>query len=232
VDTEFIPRHYDSLFPQKPLKPTSLCTAVLASVLTDKQGSAPAFDPTSPFTSLTGARFNHSLYRTVKLVHEGVEHSVGVSAQGLGQFLVTIGDKAYRVGGKLVPSPETNSTELVCDVDGTITRQRVRITKEGITLYTRDGSVEFSKPLPKYQLQGGSTGGAGDAVAPMPGVIEKVMVEEGAAVAAGDPLMVMIAMKMEYVIKAPAAGTVTRVAGKVGDFVEKNKVLVAFQAEE
>ena len=27
------------------------------------------------------------------------------------------------------------------------------------------------------------------------------MVEEGAAVAAGDPLMVMIAMKMEYVIK-------------------------------
>ena len=175
VDTEFIPRHYDSLFPQKPLKPTSLCTAVLASVLTDKQGSAPALDPTSPFTSLTGARFNHSLYRTVKLVHEGVEHSVGVSAQGGGQFLVTVGDKAYRVGGKLVPSPETNSTELVCDVDGTITRQRVRITKEGITLYTRDGSVEFSKPLPKYQLQGGSTGGAGDAVAPMPGVIEKVV---------------------------------------------------------
>merc|ERR1711971_1400570 len=219
-DTEFIPRHYDSLFPQKSLKPTSLCTAVLASVLTGKQGSAPALDPTSPFTSLTGARFNHSLYQTVKLVHDG------------GHFLVTIGDQAYRVGGKLVPSPETNSTELVCDVDGTITRQRVRITKEGITLYTRDGSVEFSKPLPKYQLQGGSTGGAGDALAPMPGVIEKVMVEEGAAVAAGDPLMVMIAMKMEYVIKAPAAGTVTRVAGKVGDFVEKNKVLVAFQAEE
>merc|ERR1712112_552220 len=108
----------------------------------------------------------------------------------------------------LVPSPETNSTELVCDVDGTITRQRVRITNEGITLYTRDGSVEFSKPVPKYQLQGGSTGGAGDAVA------------------AGDPLMVMIAMKMEYVIKAPAAGTVSRVAGKVGDFVEKNKVSV------
>ena len=205
---------------------------MLASVLTDKQGSAPAFDPTSPFTSLTGARFNHSLYRTVKLIHEGVEHSVGVSAQGGGQFLVTVGDKTFKVGGRLLPSPETNSTELVCDVDGTISRQRVRITKEGITLYTRDGSVEFSKPLPKYQLQGGSSGGAGDAVAPMPGVIEKVMVEEGATVAAGDPLMVMIAMKMEYVIKAPAAGTVSRVAGKPGDFVEKNKVLVAFQAEE
>ena len=30
-------------------------------------------------------RFNHSLYRTVKLVHEGVQHSVGVSAQGGGK---------------------------------------------------------------------------------------------------------------------------------------------------
>jgi 3-methylcrotonyl-CoA carboxylase alpha subunit len=35
----------------------------------------------------------------------------------------------------------------------------------------------------------------------MPGVIEKVMVKDGDVVNAGDPLVVMIAMKME-VIKA------------------------------
>ena len=35
----------------------------------------------------------------------------------------------------------------------------------------------------------------------MPGVIEKVLVEDGSVVAAGDPLIIMIAMKMEYVIK-------------------------------
>ena len=58
------------------------------------------------------------------------------------------------------------------------------------------------------------------------------MVEEGATVAAGDPLVVMIAMKMEYVIKAPAAGVVSKVTSRVGDFVEKNKVLVAFEATE
>ena len=72
----------------------------------------------------------------------------------------------------------------------------------------------------------------GDAVAPMPGVIEKVAVEDGAVVAAGDPLIVMIAMKMEYVIKAPKAGTVKKVNTKLGDFVEKGKVLVSFAEDE
>lgn len=41
------------------------------------------------------------------------------------------------------------------------------------------------------------SGVKGGAVAPMPGVIEKVFVEPGQTVEAGDPLVVMIAMKME-----------------------------------
>ena len=44
----------------------------------------------------------------------------------------------------------------------------------------------------------------------MPGVVEKVNVKAGDKVNAGDPLAVMIAMKMEYVIKAPKTGTVTK----------------------
>ena len=77
-------------------------------------------------------------------------------------------------------------------------------------------------------------GGAslGDAVAPMPGVVEKVMVGDGETVAAGDALVVMIAMKMEYVIKAPRAGVVQKVNARVGDFVAKNTVLVHFEGEE
>merc|ERR1712083_378084 len=98
--------------------------------------------------------------------------------------------------------------------------------------YTKQGSYEFSKPIPKYKLAGGGGGSLGDAVAPMPGVIEKVMVEDGAVVEAGDPLIVMIAMKMEYVIKAPKAGTVKKVNSKLGDFVEKGKVLVSFVEDE
>ena len=40
-------------------------------------------------------------------------------------------------------------------------------------------------------------GAAAGAVAPMPGTIEKVHVTSGQKVEAGDPVVVMIAMKME-----------------------------------
>lgn len=43
----------------------------------------------------------------------------------------------------------------------------------------------------------GEAGDLGDAIAPMPGVIEKVNVETGSKVEKGDPLVIMIAMKME-----------------------------------
>ena len=87
----------------------------------------------------------------------------------------------------------------------------------------RSGSYEFSLPVPKYLTANLALGGLGDAVAPMPGVIEKVMVEAGSSVNAGEPLVVMIAMKMEYVIKAPKSGVISRVNNAVGDFVAKNK---------
>merc|ERR1711973_665375 len=127
---------------------------------------------------------------------------------------------------------QRNFTELVTDIDGDISKQRVVVNADTVTLFTKEGSKEFRKPLPKYKSAGGGGGSLGDAVAPMPGVIEKVMVEDGSVVEAGDPLIIMIAMKMEYVIKAPKAGTVKKVNSKLGDFVEKGKVLVSFVEDE
>ena len=56
----------------------------------------------------------------------------------------------------------------------------------------------MSLPGPKFETEiRGTAGSAGGAVAPMPGVVEKVFVTPGQSVEAGDPLVVMIAMKME-----------------------------------
>lgn len=43
---------------------------------------------------------------------------------------------------------------------------------------------------------------------PMPGLVTKVMVEKGQEVQEGDPLLILVAMKMENQIKAPKSGVV------------------------
>ena len=67
---------------------------------------------------------------------------------------------------------------------------------------------------------------AGLVRAPMPGLVVRVLVSEGEAVAAGQGLLVLEAMKMENEIRAPAAGVVGRVAVQQGLAVEKGQVLL------
>ena len=45
-------------------------------------------------------------------------------------------------------------------------------------------------------------------------------------------MVVMIAMKMEYVIRSPKDGVVSKVLHRVGDFVAKDAPLVSFVEEE
>ena len=47
-----------------------------------------------------------------------------------------------------------------------------------------------------------------------------------------DPPAVITAIKMEYVIKVPKTGTITKVPHKIGDFVTKGTALVEFADEE
>jgi biotin carboxyl carrier protein len=71
---------------------------------------------------------------------------------------------------------------------------------------------------------------AGVLKAPMPGLVVRVQVQPGAQVSAGDPLVVLEAMKMENELKAGAAGTVKSVRVGPGEAVEKGQILVEFEA--
>lgn len=74
--------------------------------------------------------------------------------------------------------------------------------------------------------QGGGPRGPAPLVAPMPGLVVRVAVQVGDRVEAGQPIVVMEAMKMENELRAPAPGTVIVVRASPGTAVEKGAVLV------
>ncbi len=65
--------------------------------------------------------------------------------------------------------------------------------------------------------------------APMPGTVLKVLVAPGDAVRAGATLLVLEAMKMEWPLRAPRDGVVTRLACREGDLVQPDMPLVELE---
>ncbi len=61
--------------------------------------------------------------------------------------------------------------------------------------------------------------------APLSGAVVEVAAAEGDAVAAGAPLVVLEAMKMEHVVAAPAGGVLTGLSVRAGDVVTAGAVL-------
>lgn len=68
--------------------------------------------------------------------------------------------------------------------------------------------------------------GDGRIKAPIPGLITRILVEPGASVQAGQPLVVLEAMKMENEIRAPFDGVISSISVGTGESVVRNQVLV------
>ncbi|MCL4143604.1 UNVERIFIED_CONTAM: hypothetical protein GTU68_056216 [Idotea baltica] len=66
----------------------------------------------------------------------------------------------------------------------------------------------------------------------MPGVVVSVIVEAGQEVAAGEPLLILEAMKMQNEIVAPSAGVVGEVFIKQGEAVGSGAKLVLLTSPE
>jgi acetyl-CoA/propionyl-CoA carboxylase biotin carboxyl carrier protein len=74
-----------------------------------------------------------------------------------------------------------------------------------------------------------ASGAHGELLAPMQGTILKVLASEGDAVDAGQPVVVLEAMKMETTIAAPRAGKVTEVRVVAGDTAASGQVLAVIE---
>lgn len=82
--------------------------------------------------------------------------------------------------------------------------------------------------LERFGLEDEGAGAQMNVKAPMPGLVLRVLVEEGDEVQEGDSLLVLEAMKMENELHAPGAGIVKAIHAAAGDAVGKNALLVEF----
>ena len=65
-----------------------------------------------------------------------------------------------------------------------------------------------------------------EMTAPMPGKVLKILVSEGDTVAAGDPLIVLEAMKMETTLYAEGAAVIRKIGVSAGQMVDHGAVLL------
>jgi acetyl-CoA/propionyl-CoA carboxylase biotin carboxyl carrier protein len=69
----------------------------------------------------------------------------------------------------------------------------------------------------------------GAVAAPMPGAVLVIPVRVGQSVEAGDPLVILEAMKMEHVVAAPGSGVVREMAVRTSDQVARGQTLLVLE---
>lgn len=112
----------------------------------------------------------------------------------------------------------------------------VKMNAEEKTLVIKINSVKFNLKLKdKYDellhslgLDNFTNKKINDVKAPMPGMVLRVLVQEGIEVKKGDALIVLEAMKMENILKSPSDGIIRKIIANKGKAVEKNEVLIQF----
>jgi propionyl-CoA carboxylase alpha chain len=70
---------------------------------------------------------------------------------------------------------------------------------------------------------------AENILAPMPGKIVELLVEENAKVTQGEPILILEAMKMQNEIIANVSGKVKKIYVKAGDSVGKDEILMEIE---
>jgi propionyl-CoA carboxylase alpha chain len=132
-----------------------------------------------------------------------------------------------RVQGEDLPSPALHGAtadDVDLEVAGVRRRYRVHARAGGATsVNTEIGQVDLLEsarfPVPD------SSPDPGSLQSPLPGRVIRVLVEAGAIVKPGDPLLIVEAMKMEHEIVAPTGGAVSELRVEEGHQVETGTVV-------
>jgi biotin carboxyl carrier protein len=116
------------------------------------------------------------------------------------------------------------TAELV-EIDRTAKTVRLLVSGNEYTVQLKD---RFDLLLEQMGMAGAGARQISELKAPMPGLVVGVRVEVGQHVPKGEPLLVLEAMKMENILKAPADVTIKAIRVNLRDNVQKGQVLISF----
>lgn len=193
-------------------------------------------------TAPSAAAIAAGVFRLTDRISQQVDQRWGERCAGLGDWVSPFdtGDD-FQLGGE-------RSMPLRINVDGE--EQIVRLTGGGIGgiggvpvpradvlnllaidgapgVYVLEGGRQCLVSLPVFDgAAGDGAGGDGAVKAPMHGKVTALLVEAGQAVAKGDRLAVVEAMKMEHALTAAFDGVVDAVLAKAGDQVGEGTPLL------
>ena len=222
IDTSFIERELAKLTPaEAELTDLELGAAVAAILQTET--SAAGSDVNSPWRASAGwaavaARRRRFLFRQA----DGTERKVSMR---YGQ-----GSSTLAIDGRILAF--TNSASPRGGIDLVLDGVKHHVTGllDGHEVYvrTRNGRFEVHWIDP-FGTEDEEQAGADRVVAPLPGTVVAILVEEGAEVEKGAAILTLEVMKMEQTLRAPFAGTVKQIKCKVGDIVAEGVELAEIE---
>ncbi len=228
IDTGFIDRHRDELVPEAgPATDKTLALAALGEVLRmARQAEAEARasdDAFSPWHRRDGWRLTDDAHHMLRFMDDGREVAVTVHYRA-DHYVLDLPGGSIEARGEL-----DDDGALFADLGGE--RLRATLVRDAAALFVfAHGASHRLEVVDRLAAVEAQETEGGRLTAPMPGKIIEVLVEDGARVGPGTPLLVLEAMKMEHTIAAPAAGTVRQVHYAVGDQVEEGAELLEFEA--
>ncbi|MHC4821144.1 MAG: acyl-CoA carboxylase biotin carboxyl carrier protein subunit [Planctomycetota bacterium] len=125
--------------------------------------------------------------------------------------------------------------EVILRIDGRAVSAHVARDGDRVLVHMHGRVVEFRLEDPATGHRGGDAHRhhAGDepwAASPMTGTFMSVAVEPGQAVAKGETLCIVEAMKMQFVVQAPRDVVVSAIKAEPGEAVDIGQVLVEFES--
>ena len=132
-----------------------------------------------------------------------------------------------------VSTSSTDGVSVTIERDGVATTYACRVTglpgRETVDVDAPSGHRRLVR-VPRF-LDPSEQVASGSLLAPMPGSVVKVLVEQGQQVAAGDPVLVLEAMKMQHTVSAPTDGVVSRLEVAPGTQVAAGEVMAVVEEQ-